>query len=149
MSVFRKVTLFLVGYCAYISIEVTFRGYSYILMGICGGILFMLIDCINDKISWNVDLLAQGCIGSLMITGCELIIGKTIKALSLPPMWDYSNMLFNYDGIICLEFSVLWVILSIIAVFIADGINYYIFNETPVPHYKLFGKTIITFKTRQ
>ena len=30
--------------------------------------------------------------------------------------WDYSKEKFNYEGIICLKFSIIWVILSVIDV---------------------------------
>lgn len=147
-NLLRKAILFLVGYSLYIAIEVTFRGYSFTLMGLCGGLLFIAIDCINEILPWETDLLLQGCIGSAMITLCELIVG-TINQLYSVVMWDYSNMPLNYNGIICLPFSLLWIALSIVAVVVADSINYYVFAEKPVPYYKLFGKTILKFKERQ
>lgn len=64
-------------------------------------------------------------------------------------MWDYSNVFLNYKGIICLPFSLAWVGLSIVAVVIADAINYYLLDdEEVVPYYKLFGKTIFKFTTK-
>jgi uncharacterized membrane protein len=115
-------------------------------MGCCGGIALVLLDKINDKISWDTDILLQGCVGSVLITGMEFIIGNLYLAGLLPKMWDYSNMWLNYKGIICLPFSLLWIVLSIIAIFLADSINYYIYKELPVPYYKLFGKVILKFK---
>lgn len=61
-------------------------------------------------------------------------------------MWDYHNMPLNIDDIICLPFSFIWIFLSIIAIFIADSINYYVFDETPVPYYKLSNKIILKYK---
>jgi uncharacterized membrane protein len=54
-------------------------------------------------------------------------------------MWDYTNMPLNFDGVICVPFSLLWIGLSIVAVIVADCINYY----APKPSYWLFGKRII------
>lgn len=147
-NVFRKTILFLVGFCLYITIECLFRGYSYPLMGICGGIMMIILDTFNNQISWSMDILLQGCLGAVIITLIEFIIGKSLKLLSLPPMWDYSNIPFNIDGIICLPFSLIWVLLSIIGIFIADAINYYVFDELPVPYYKLFGKIVLRFKKK-
>lgn len=144
----KKLIMFLTGFCLYITIEVCFRGYSFVLMGICGGLLFMAIDAINNKISWDMDLLLQGCIGSLMITSCELVVGELWKLLELKPMWDYSDMPLNFDGVICLPFSLLWVGLSIIAVLVADAINYYVFDEQPVPYYKVFGKKVYQMREK-
>ena len=59
----RKVVLFLVGFCVYITIEVCFRGYSYPVMGLCGGVILLMVDMINETISWDMDILLQGAIG--------------------------------------------------------------------------------------
>ncbi len=142
----RKLILFLVGFCLYITLEVCFRGYSFVLMGICGGIIFILLDCINEVLPWDTDILIQGSIGSAMITLTELIVGEGLKYLGLSQMWDYSNLPINFDGVICLPYSLLWILVSIIGIIVADAINYYVFKIMPVPYYKLFGKTILKFK---
>lgn len=144
----RKLILFLVGFCLYITLEVCFRGYSFVLMGICGGIIFILLDCINEILPWDTDILIQGSIGSAMITLTELVVGETLKHLGFGAMWDYSNLLLNFDGVICLPYSLLWVLVSIIGIIVADAINYYVFKITPIPYYKLFGKTIIKFPVK-
>ena len=149
MNVLKKVIMFLIGYCLYVAIEVTYRGYSFWLMGVVGGIMFLLLDQINNKISWDVDILFQGTIGSLIITFFEYVIGELFLNGVLPVMWDYSNVFLNYKGIICLPFSLIWVVLSIVAVIIADAINYYLLDdEEVIPYYKLFGKTILKFKSK-
>ena len=145
-SLLRKLVLFITGYALYIAIEVTFRGYSYVLMGLCGGVLLMFIDEINEILPWDTDILLQSSLGSVLITFFELTVGEACKISNIDPMWDYSNMLFNFDGVICLEFSLLWVILSFVAILLADAINYYVFKLEPLPYYKLFGRTIIKFK---
>jgi uncharacterized membrane protein len=147
--IFKNAFLFYIGMTTYISVEVFYRNYSYAIMGICGGLAIVILDKINNYISWDVDFLLQGCIGSILITGMELIIGLCSLNGVLPVMWDYSNVWLNYKGIICLPFSLIWVILSMVAIVCADMINYYIFNEPTVPYYKLFGKTIIKFKEKR
>lgn len=148
-SVNKNIVLFLVGYCAYIAIEVTYRNVSYPIMGICGGLTILLLDKINNNISWDTDITIQGLCGSILITFYEFVIGEiALHTTLLPVMWDYSNVPLNYDGVICLPFSIIWFFLSILAIFVADAINYYVFNEPQVPYYKLFGKTIIQFKER-
>lgn len=143
----KTIFLFLSGFCIYITIEVCFRGYSYPLMGCCGGLMLVLLDKINDKISWDMDLILQGCIGSGIITMMELVIGKTLKHIG-SSMWDYSSLPVNYDGVICLPFSLIWIVISIIGIMIADAINYYVFEELPVPYYKICGKVVIRFKEK-
>ena len=149
MKINKSILLFLVGYCTYISIEVTYRNISYPIMGICGGLAILLLDKINDNISWNIDLCLQGLCGSALITFFELIIGEIALHTSLLPiMWDYSNVPLNFDGVICLPFSIAWFFLSILAIFLADAINYYVLDEPQIPYYNLFGKTVIKFKEK-
>lgn len=134
----KYLILFITGYCMYIAIEITFRGYSFVWMGIVGAIDFILIDRINDRISWCMDLTLQGLIGSAIITLSELIIGLLDKFYLHLNMWDYSSLPGNFLGIICPQFSFIWILLSIIAIFVADAINYYTLREEPCPHYHLF-----------
>lgn len=148
MKYFRQLILFIVGFCIYITIEVCYRGYSYPLMGVCGGIILLIIDRINNKISWDIDIVLQGCIGSLVATFFEFIIGSICLYFGFDLMWDYSNLPLNFAGIICVPFSLVWIIISIIGIFIADAINYYVFDILPIPYYKLFGHIILKFKRK-
>lgn len=148
MKYLRQLILFITGFCIYITIEVCYRGYSYIIMGLCGGIILLMIDCINEKISWDMDLLLQGCIGSLIATSFELVIGEICLLSNYTKMWDYSNIPLNFNGVICVPFSLVWIIISIVGILLADAINYYVFDIMPIPYYKLFGKTILRFKKK-
>ena len=127
--------LFYIGFVTYITIEVCFRGYSFPLCGIMGAIDFILIDKINNKISWHLDLLIQGIIGSIIVTLSELIVGLFDRYYLHLNMWDYSTLPFNFMVIICIQFSIAWIFISIIAILLADSINYYVFKEEPIPHY--------------
>lgn len=140
----KKLILFSIGFFLYSLIEVLFRGYTYFTMGILGGIILLLVDSINNKLSWNIDLIWQGIIGSFAITTCELVLGEILKILNISSMWDYSNMPFNYDRVICVPFSIIWIFISIIGILVADFINYYIFKEKPKPYYSVLGKIFFT-----
>ena len=96
-----------------------------------------------------MDLLLQGTVCAAIITFMGLVIGRATHYFGLALMWDYSNMSFNYDGVICLPFSLIWIGLSIVGVLLIDAINYYVFEEAPVPYYKVFGKTIFRYKEKQ
>ena len=147
--IIKNIILFLVGYCAYIAIEVTFRSVSYPLMGICAGLAVIIIDKINDYISWDIDIILQGVIGSIVITIFELIIGEiSLRTELLPIMWNYSNVPLNFDGVVCVPFSLIWIGLSIIGILVADTINYYIINIQPCPYYKCMGKVVLKFRER-
>lgn len=137
--VFKKIILFLTGFCIFITIEVLFRQYSYVWSGVLGGISMLLLDKINDNISWDLDLFWQAMIGGTEVTILELITGLIAKYTPLLPiMWDYNNLPLNFDGIICVPFSIVWILLSVIGILLADAINYYVFEDSIVPHYTLF-----------
>lgn len=140
--------MFIFGFMGYITIECCFRGYSFPAMGLCGGLVFVLLDKINNEISWDTDILIQGIMGSALITFLELIIGEMTLHGLIQPMWNYANLPLNYKGIICLPFSIIWIGLSIVAIVVADYINYYIFDDNTVPYYKLFGIVIYKFKSK-
>lgn len=148
-KIHKNVILFIVGFCLYITIETLYRGYTFVLMGVCAGFVMVVLDKINSYISWDVDILVQCLIGAGMITGLELIIGEIfLNTDLLPAMWDYSGVPLNYEGIICVPFVLIWMGLSFVAIVIADSINYYTFDEEPAPYYKLFGHKIIQFKEK-
>ena len=105
----NKLILFLTGYCMYIAIEVSFRGYSYVLMGIVAGIIFLLIDPINDKISWDIPLPLQMLISTFIILLLELLSGEFSLHILGIRMWDYRNLPFNmFEGLICPQFALVW-----------------------------------------
>ena len=139
-NIIKYIVLLYTGFTSYITIECLFRGYSFAFMGVCGAIDFILIDSINNKVSWDIPLIVQGVIGSGIITFTELIAGELDKHILHIGMWDYSNMLFNFDGVICLEFSLIWILVSIYAVLVADFINYYLLKDGEKPYYIIFGK---------
>ena len=149
-NVYKNIILFVVGYCLYTTIEVLFRGYSYPASGLMGGLSIVIIDKINDETTWDVDLSIQAFAGALVITVIELIVGKIAKYTTLlPVMWDYTDLPMNVDGIICLPFFLAWVGLSVVAIFLADAINYYVLEDGERPHYRLFGKFVFWFKRKR
>ena len=52
-------------------------------------------------------------------------------------VWDYSYLPYNVMGQICLPYSVLWMFLSLIIIFVDDGIRHFLFGEE-LPEYRLF-----------
>ncbi len=146
-ALLRKLILFFVSFCAYITIEMCIRGYSYPLMGLVAGMTFLFVDELNNELlSWDTDILLQGCVGAAAITYSELVAGTLWKSYGVNPLWDYDNIILNYQGVICLPFGIVWIILSIIGIMLADSINYYILKIEYAPYYILFGKEIIRFK---
>lgn len=143
-KILKNIVLFFAGFCVYLAIEIMYRNETYFYSGLMGGMALVVIDKLNDRISWDMDLLLQGVIGSCVVTFMELVIGLSmLRFQSMPVMWDYSNIPLNYCGIICLPFSLAWIFLSFVGVFFADAINYYVFEEMPVPYYKCLARSYL------
>ena len=73
----------------------------------------------------------------LVVTGIEFVSGCIVNLWLGWNVWDYSHMPFNLLGQICLPFSLLWVLVSGIAVILDDYLRYWLFREEK-PHYRLF-----------
>lgn len=127
----------MVGGLIYYGIEVAWRGYSHWTMALVGGVCFILVGGINEFFPWTMPLALQGLIGSAIVTAVELIAGLVLNVWLGLGIWDYSNLPLNFMGQICLPFSLLWILLSVVAVVLDDWLRYWLFGEER-PHYVLF-----------
>ncbi|MEY8338470.1 hypothetical protein AALB16_10685 [Lachnospiraceae bacterium 62-35] len=144
---FKNFILFIIGFFSYLAIEISYRGYTFFWSGVMGGIAIVIIDKFNDSISWDMDFALQCILGSMVITSLEFIFGTLDHSIFHLNMWDYSMLPFNYNGIICLPFSIIWIFISGFAIISADWINYYLLKEQEIkPYYLLFGKVIFYYK---
>lgn len=134
MRVIRPLVLWGIGGLLYVILEMIWRGYSHWTMYLVGGICFLLIGAINEIIPWEMPLLWQCIIGALIVTSVELVSGCIINIWLGWHVWDYSDMPFNLWGQICLPFSLLWVLISAVAIVLDDWLRYWLFKEEK-PHY--------------
>ena len=125
---FKYVTIFLIGGIIYMIMEMIWRGYTHISMGILGGICVVLIGIINE-IYHDIPLLYQAPLGSTIITILEYISGYILNISLGLNIWDYSDLPFNVNGQVCLYYSLLWMVLSMVASVIDDVIRQRIFGE--------------------
>lgn len=143
-NIVKNVIIFSCAFCLYITIEVCFRGYSYPLMGLVAGVCTLILNEINDKISWDIPIQYQMLIGSFIITLGELLSGLYGINILHIKMWDYSDQWGNlFNGLICPLFSFLWGLLSLVAIVLADSITYYVFDELPIPYYRISKNKIL------
>lgn len=134
---FKAVFLFLCGGSLYVLFELLWRGYSHWTMFLLGGLCFFLIGAINEYIPWDMPLVKQGLVGSFcVVTPLEFVTGCIVNLWLGWDVWDYSEIPLNLLGQICLPFSLLWVLISIVAVVLDDWIRYFVFGEER-PHYKI------------
>lgn len=66
-------------------------------------------------------------------TAVEWVIGKALERMNHRRWWDYSKKKFNFDGYICLQYSILWGILGLVAVKYANGFFNMVFHLIPDP----------------
>lgn len=132
----KNLGLFAIGGLIYYLIEIMWRGYSHISMFILGGICFVLIGLINEYLSFKTPLWKQQLIATAIVTGIELITGLILNVWLQLGIWDYSNLPFNLFGQICLQYSILWFLLSLLAIVLDDWLRYWLFDEEK-PHYKI------------
>ncbi len=129
----RNLVLWLTGGIVYFFFEIMVRGYSHISMFVCGGLCFMVVGNIGNKIMDSALKLSNKIflimiIGSGIITLFELIAGLYVNIYLGLNVWDYKAMKFNFLGQICLLYSLLWAVLSLPCVFFGGMINRFIFD---------------------
>lgn len=90
------------------------RGYTHWSMFLVGGVCFNAIGLIHS-ISKQC-LFVRCALCSFAITAIEFVSGCFFNLKLNMNVWDYSALPFNYKGQVCLLYSVLWGILSIIAI---------------------------------
>jgi uncharacterized membrane protein len=132
----KSATLWLWGGFLYYVIELLWRGHSHPAMFAVGGLCFLLIGGINNRVPWGLGFLWQALGGGAIITATELISGLILNVWVGLGVWDYSQMPFNVMGQICLPYSLLWILISAFAIWLDDNLRWKLFNEQK-PQYKL------------
>lgn len=121
--------IFLVGAIVYMAIEILWRGYTHWTMGVLGGIILILIGLIDEVTDEDIPIVWQAPIGSIIITVLEYYSGYILNIKLNLGIWDYSGLPFNVDGQVCLLFSLIWMVLSVFAVWLDNFIRWKLFKE--------------------
>lgn len=79
----------------------------------------------------NLFLLFIGC--AIQATAVEWITGKTLERLNRHKWWDYSDKRWNFDGYICLQYTVLWGILGVICLKYGNSLLFSLYSRIPEP----------------
>lgn len=134
-KIIEYIVIFMVGAITYLLIEILWRGYTHWTMGILGGIVIILVGLINEVTRKDLPLIIQAPLASIIITLIEYWAGYILNIQLGMNIWDYSDLPLNVDGQICLYFSLLWMILGIVASVFDDLVRWRIFGEEK-PHIK-------------
>lgn len=120
MYVWRKSVLFYLGGCAYLALELLFRGRTDGSMFIAGGLCFLLVGHFND-VQPRLPRLLRAVAGALVITMVELAVGLTVNLDH--HVWDYRGQPGNFMGQICPAFTLLWIPVALMAGFLYDALD--------------------------
>ncbi len=116
-NLLKTLLLFLTGGVIYSAIEILFRGYTHWTMAVAGGLCLTLIY-LMDFVTKNSSLALKCLFGSLIITAVELSVGLIVNTALGWNIWDYSHLPLNLMGQICFPFSVIWMLITVPALYI-------------------------------
>ena len=108
----KKAALFAIGGGGYLSLELLWRGRSHWSMFVLGGVCFLLIG------SLKLPVLPRMAAGALICTMGELLFGMLFNGDYR--IWDYRRLPLNWGGQVCLQFTLLWFVLSGVAMWVYD-----------------------------
>ena len=123
--------LFGVGGTVYYLMEIIWRGYSHCSMFALSGVCFIIIDLLNQTWKNIRSLIFLIILCTLIITVLEFVTGLIVNLWLGLGVWDYSNMPFNLMGQICLFFSLLWLLVTCIAILVDNLLRWFCFHDVP------------------
>lgn len=101
------------------------------------GFSAVLMTITLRELRGNMVFLFMGC--ALQATLLEWITGKTLERINHHKWWDYSGHKWNFDGYICLTYSILWGILGVLAICYGNEVGIVLFELMP----DVIGKPVI------
>ena len=120
MRIWKYFMLFYLGGILYAAMELSWRGWSHSSMFLLGGLCFLLLGKLG-RIPNPLPLFPRALVGALVVTmlelGCGLLINRSYQ------VWDYRNVPMNFHGQICLPFTALWIVISLVAFFLYDQLE--------------------------
>ena len=135
MSWARILMLLLAGGGAYVGLELLWRGRSHVSMFLLGGVCFLLLGGINE--ASPMGLLWQCFLGAGIVTVLEFSCGMLVNVALKLNVWDYKDLPLNCKGQVCLQYFLLWIPVSALAIVADDALRHMLFAQ-PWPVYRLF-----------
>lgn len=132
-KIIENTVLWMTGGLFYFYLEIAFRNYSHYSMIVCGGFCFVIVGTIGNYILETESDIPKAValimfFGALVITTLELFTGIIVNVKLNMGVWDYSSMKYNVYGQICLTYTMIWSLLSLLCVFVANLIKRFIFK---------------------
>lgn len=124
-KLWRHAIRWAVGGCAYMLLELCWRGHTHWTMGLLAAVLCIPLDLANEYIiPWETPLWMQAIFGGLTVTGAELCAGLVLNVWLGLGIWDYSKLPGNLWGQICPQFTALWCLLCLAVIPAFDWMEY-------------------------
>lgn len=120
MKAYQRGILFAIGGMGYVVLEFLWRGRSHVTMFFLGGLCFLLMGHLGElphKASLPVRMLLGAGIITALELGTGLLFNRNFE------IWDYRNLWPNFLGQISLIFSLLWIPVSLGAIWIYDTLS--------------------------
>ena len=123
MRKLKKYSLcFLLGGIGYAAIETVWRGYTHWTMIIAGGLCFVAFSVVAEKLRRR-HMIIKAAVCALLVTAIEFIFGVIFNLWLKMNVWDYSHLPFNLLGQICPIFTLMWAIVALAFLPLAEVIN--------------------------
>ena len=113
MRFFKKLTMFALGGALYTLRALLWRGRSHGSMFLLGGGCFLMLGQLRRM---RLPLPVKLLLGTAGITAGELATGLLVNRNFA--VWDYRTQPLNFLGQICLGFSLLWIPVSLLGMWI-------------------------------
>lgn len=95
------------------------------LYGFTGAILTIFLQDLKNDILFLF-------LGSMSVaTAVEWFSGKLLERMKRKKWWDYSHKKLNFDGYICMQYSLLWGLLGLLAIRYGNGIILSCYHSLP------------------
>lgn len=120
MRVWKNLLMGYLGGMSYASLELLWRGRTHGSMFVLGGVCFVLIGKLG-KVKPALPVPARALVSAGMVTvlelGCGLLVNRNHG------VWDYRQLPMNYHGQICLPYTLLWVPVSLGAIWLYEWLD--------------------------
>lgn len=140
----KNFMLFCIGFTVYMCIEGVWKTFvsgsaQSFFMGLLGGLVFLTCGFINKLFTWEMPLVVQTLIGTIITLILEFGTGLILNVWLKLGIWDYSDLPMNIMGQISLPFTFVWVILVLACIFVDDYLRWIMYGEEK-PHYHFLIK---------
>lgn len=105
-------------------------GYANIAMLPIGGLCGIAIGHINQSPRfYKQPIMIQSIIGTIIVLVIEFCSGCILNLWLGLGIWDYSDLKWNIMGQVCIQFSILWLLLMPFAIWVEDYLRWKLWGE--------------------